>query len=217
MAVTIRPLFDFFSFFETCHDHRPHAHRAIAYRGPPRRHAYIALFNYCFAKQHGGEFILRIEDTDQLRSTASRTADLRRPALAGHRLERRPGRRRPARPVPAERAWRDLRQYASTGRWAMPSLLLHRRRAGPDARRATGRGETPRYDGRALLLSKKRWPRWPLASRVIRMKVPSEGVCVVPDMLRGDVEIPWDRMDMQVLMKTDGLPTYFSPTWSTTT
>jgi glutamyl-tRNA synthetase len=41
------------------------------------------------------------------------------------------------------------------------------------------------------------------------MKVPSEGVCVVPDMLRGDVEIPWDRMDMQVLMKTDGLPTYF--------
>ena len=44
---------------------------------------------------------------------------------------------------------------------------------------------------------------------VIRMKVPSEGVCVVPDMLRGEVEIPWDRMDMQVLMKTDGLPTYF--------
>lgn len=41
------------------------------------------------------------------------------------------------------------------------------------------------------------------------MKMPTEGVCVVPDMLRGDVEIPWDRMDMQVLMKTDGLPTYF--------
>lgn len=31
--------------------------------------AYIALFNLCFARQHGGEFILRIEDTDQLRST----------------------------------------------------------------------------------------------------------------------------------------------------
>ena len=31
--------------------------------------AYIALFNYCFAKQHGGEFLLRIEDTDQTRST----------------------------------------------------------------------------------------------------------------------------------------------------
>ncbi|WP_281406589.1 glutamate--tRNA ligase family protein, partial [Rhizobium sp. P44RR-XXIV] len=46
-------------------------------------------------------------------------------------------------------------------------------------------------------------------SHVTRMKVPTEGVCVVPDMLRGDVEIPWDRMDMQVLMKADGLPTYF--------
>ena len=31
--------------------------------------AYIALFNYAFAKHHGGEFILRIEDTDQARST----------------------------------------------------------------------------------------------------------------------------------------------------
>ncbi|MBX2809249.1 MAG: glutamate--tRNA ligase, partial [Cellvibrionaceae bacterium] len=33
--------------------------------------AYIALFNLCFARQHGGEFILRIEDTDQVRSTAA--------------------------------------------------------------------------------------------------------------------------------------------------
>ena len=32
--------------------------------------AYIALFNYCFAKQHNGQFILRIEDTDRERSTS---------------------------------------------------------------------------------------------------------------------------------------------------
>ncbi|HEX4869444.1 MAG TPA: glutamate--tRNA ligase family protein, partial [Moraxellaceae bacterium] len=43
---------------------------------------------------------------------------------------------------------------------------------------------------------------------VIRMKVPREGVCEVPDMLRGAVEIPWEQVDMQVLMKADGLPTY---------
>ena len=35
--------------------------------------AYIALFNYLFAKKHGGEFILRIEDTDATRSTPSAT------------------------------------------------------------------------------------------------------------------------------------------------
>ncbi len=38
--------------------------------------AYIALFNLCFARQHGGKFILRIEDTDQLRSTSESEADI---------------------------------------------------------------------------------------------------------------------------------------------
>ncbi|MBD5654113.1 MAG: glutamate--tRNA ligase, partial [Candidatus Eremiobacteraeota bacterium] len=33
--------------------------------------AYVALLNYCFAKQHGGEFLLRIEDTDRTRSTSA--------------------------------------------------------------------------------------------------------------------------------------------------
>ena len=43
---------------------------------------------------------------------------------------------------------------------------------------------------------------------VIRMRVPTEGVCQVHDMLRGTVEIPWTQVDMQVLLKTDGMPTY---------
>jgi len=43
---------------------------------------------------------------------------------------------------------------------------------------------------------------------VVRMKVPSEGVCQVQDMLRGEIDIPWEQVDMQVLMKADGLPTY---------
>src|SRR3989338_3881592 len=38
--------------------------------------AYIALFNRCFAHQHGGEFILRIEDTDQVRSTEKSERDI---------------------------------------------------------------------------------------------------------------------------------------------
>ncbi len=38
--------------------------------------AYIALFNLCFARQHGGKFILRIEDTDQVRSTRQSEADI---------------------------------------------------------------------------------------------------------------------------------------------
>ena len=38
--------------------------------------AYVALFNLCFARQHGGQFILRIEDTDQARSTAESERDI---------------------------------------------------------------------------------------------------------------------------------------------
>ena len=40
------------------------------------------------------------------------------------------------------------------------------------------------------------------------MKIPDSGNCVVSDELRGDIEIAWDQIDMQVLMKTDGTPTY---------
>jgi glutamyl-tRNA synthetase len=43
---------------------------------------------------------------------------------------------------------------------------------------------------------------------VIRMKVPREGVCIIKDLLRDSVEIEWSQVDMQVLMKSDGLPTY---------
>ena len=70
--------------------------------------------------------------------------------------------------------------------------------------------KTPKYDGRGLLLSQEEVERR-LANHepyVIRMKVPTDGVCEFEDMLRGTVTIPWEQVDMQVLLKTDGLPTY---------
>ncbi|MDR9862618.1 MULTISPECIES: glutamate--tRNA ligase [Pseudomonas] len=176
--------------------------------------AYIALFNYCFAKQHGGEFILRIEDTDQLRSTRESEQQIfdalrwlgidwsEGPDVGGPHGPYRQSER-------GDIYQKYCQQLVDMGH-AFPCFCtaeeLDQMRAEQMAR-----GETPRYDGRALLLSKEEVAARLAAGEphVIRMKVPSEGVCVVPDMLRGDVEIPWDRMDMQVLMKTDGLPTYF--------
>ncbi|KTC35128.1 glutamate--tRNA ligase [Pseudomonas sp. ABAC61] len=176
--------------------------------------AYIALFNYCFAKQHGGEFILRIEDTDQLRSTRESEQQIfdalrwlginwsEGPDVGGPHGPYRQSER-------GDIYQKYVQQLVDMGH-AFPCFCtaeeLDQMRAEQMAR-----GETPRYDGRALLLSKEEVAQRLAAGEphVIRMKVPSEGVCVVPDMLRGDVEIPWDRMDMQVLMKTDGLPTYF--------
>ena len=43
---------------------RSYSYRAFS-NGYPHGSAYIALFNLCFARRHGGQFILRIEDTDQ--------------------------------------------------------------------------------------------------------------------------------------------------------
>ncbi len=43
---------------------------------------------------------------------------------------------------------------------------------------------------------------------VVRMKIPTEGNCEFNDGVYGDVSIPWDSVDMQVLLKADGMPTY---------
>ena len=43
---------------------------------------------------------------------------------------------------------------------------------------------------------------------VIRMKVPDSGVCEIEDMLRGKIEIDWAQVDCQILLKSDGMPTY---------
>ena len=71
-------------------------------------------------------------------------------------------------------------------------------------------GETPKYDGRGLLLSDDEIKQRLDAGEphVVRMKIPEEGVCSFDDMLRGAIEIDWSQIDMQVLMKADGLPTY---------
>jgi glutamyl-tRNA synthetase len=43
---------------------------------------------------------------------------------------------------------------------------------------------------------------------VVRMKIPTEGSCKFVDGVYGEVEIPWEAVDMQVLLKADGMPTY---------
>ncbi|TBR36012.1 glutamate--tRNA ligase, partial [Marinomonas agarivorans] len=58
-----------------------------------------------------------------------------------------------------------------------------------------------KYDGRALLLSEEEIQANLKAGKpyVFRMKVPDEGTCVVKYKLRGDIEIAWSQVDMQVL------------------
>ena len=76
------------------------------------------------------------------------------------------------------------------------------------AQRASG--QPSRYDGLCLTYSPEEVAAREAAGEpfVVRMKVPSDGVCVVDDIRRGKIEIEWKSVDMQVLMKSDGLPTY---------
>ncbi len=175
--------------------------------------AYIALFNLCFAKQHGGEFILRIEDTDQLRSTAqSEKMILDSLKWLGLNWAEGPDVGGPLAPYRQSERMDIYKKYTfelvDKGHafyCFATEEELNQMRAEQQAL-----GQAPKYDGRGLLLSEQEIQER-LANNepyVIRMKVPSEGVCKFNDMLRGEVEIPWSQVDMQVLLKTDGLPTY---------
>lgn len=176
--------------------------------------AYIALFNMCFARQHGGQFILRIEDTDQVRSSSESEQQIY-DALRwlGIEWDEGPDVGGPHGPYrQSERAdiyKEHAKQLVDKGH-AFPCFCSAERLNEVRAQQMADK-QTPAYDGHCVHLEPAQAQQRIAAgeSHVIRMKVPSEGVCVVNDMLRGSVEIGWDRMDMQVLMKADGLPTYF--------
>ncbi|MBK6960277.1 MAG: glutamate--tRNA ligase [Gammaproteobacteria bacterium] len=175
--------------------------------------AYIALFNYCFARRHGGQFILRIEDTDRARSTAaSETMILDALRWLGLHWDEGPDVGGPHGPYRQSERGDTYRGYAeqlvAQGDaflcFATPDELDAMRRA------QLARGETPKYDGRGLQLTdaeiQARLARG--EPHVIRMKIPADGVCRLQDRLRGEIEIAWSQVDMQVLLKADGLPTY---------
>ncbi|OUS32345.1 glutamate--tRNA ligase [Gammaproteobacteria bacterium 45_16_T64] len=175
--------------------------------------AYIALFNMAFARKHGGTFVLRIEDTDQVRSTPeSEVAILDSMKWLGLNWEEGPdigGEHGPYRQSERRDIYaKYIQQLLDDGhafKCFATSEELDEMRIQQKAN-----GETPRYDGRGLLLSDVEIQQKVDAGEpyVVRMKVPEEGVCSFDDMLRGTIEIEWSQIDMQVLMKADGMPTY---------
>jgi glutamyl-tRNA synthetase len=175
--------------------------------------AYIALFNLCFAKKLGGKFILRIEDTDQQRSSPeSEQAILDSLRWLGLTWDEGPDIGGPHGPYRQSERMGMYRQYAeelvTKGHafycFATPQELDEMRE------QQTARGETPKYDGRGLLLSQDEVKRRLDSGEpyVIRMKIPAEGICKINDFLRGEIDIEWQQVDMQILLKGDGMPTY---------
>lgn len=176
--------------------------------------AYIALFNYCFAKSQGGEFLLRIEDTDQQRSTAaSEKAILDSLRWLGLEWDEGPdigGRAGPYRQSERSEIYlQHCQQLLDEGK----AFRCYRTAEELEALRAS-RKEAGLHS--ALKASDLRLPEEEIRAReamgaayVIRMVVPEEdGRCEVEDMLRGKIELEWSQVDAQILLKSDGLPTY---------
>lgn len=175
--------------------------------------AYIALFNRCFAHQHGGEFILRVEDTDQVRSTAKSEQDIL-DSLKWLGLTWSEGPDIGGRCAPYRQSQRsalytaEIAKLVETGHafycFCTADRLQQLRSAQIEQKQNAG------YDGHCLSLTSERITQKLAinAEHVIRMRVPEAGECVFNDMLRGEIRISWHQVDMQVLIKSDGLPTY---------
>ncbi len=162
--------------------------------------ARTALFSWAFARQHGGKFVLRIEDTDVERSTQKSIDAILEamkwmgldwdegPIYQMHRLDR-------YKEV-AEQLLKQGKAY-----WCYASKEeLEQMREGQRAR-----GEKPRYDGR--------WrdgnlPKPAGVQPVLRFRNPDEGDVIWDDLVKGPIVINNRELDDLVIMRADGVPTY---------
>ena len=174
--------------------------------------AYVALFNLCFARQHGGQFILRIEDTDQARSTAESEQDiLTALRWLGLNWDEGPDVGGPHGPYRQSERKHMYGQYAEDLVTAGHAFYCFRTPEELDAIREErkAQGLNPGIKGDLELPEEEVKRRLDAGDPyVIRMKVPDEGVCEIQDMLRGTIEIDWAQVDCQILLKSDGMPTY---------
>ncbi len=163
--------------------------------------ARTALFNWLFARHHGGKMLLRIEDTDRERSTGAATAaildglkwlGLDWDGDAISQYERAPRHRE----VAEELVARGKAYYC----YCTPDELTEMREL------AAKEGRPPRYDGR--------WRDKPASEApagvkpVIRIKSPQSGDTLVSDTVQGEIRFPNKDLDDFILLRSDGNPTY---------
>ena len=171
--------------------------------------ARTALFNWLFARHHGGSFRLRIEDTDRVRSTPEAVAAI----IDGldwlglgwdgeivHQSAR------------AERHAEVARQLLAAGRayhcYCTPAELAAMR----DQARAEKR--SVRYDGTWRDRDPAEAP--PGVPPVIRLKAPQQGETTIHDRVQGEVTVANAELDDLIILRADGSPTYNIRSSSTT-
>ena len=175
--------------------------------------AYMALFNCAFAKKHGGQFVLRIEDTDQARSTTeSEQVIFDALRWMGLEWDEGPDIGGPYGPYRQSDRLDHYTKHAAelVERGHAFHCFCSKERLAELRRAQQSAGETPRYDGHCIGMDESDKARRVESGEVhvIRLRVPDDGECTFEDGLRGAITIPWQQVDMQVLVKSDGFPTY---------
>ena len=174
--------------------------------------AYMSLFNLAYARRTGGQFVLRIEDTDRARYVADSEAQIfetlrwlglgwdEGPDVGGPYAPYRQSERLDTYRPFVDQLIADGHAYLC---WCSPERL-----AGMRAEQAASKQATTGYD--RLCWGKSRDERAALPgfseTPVVRMLVPDDVALTFDDLIRGEVSAP--RPDDQVILKTDGFPTY---------
>ncbi len=163
--------------------------------------ARTALFNYLFARHHGGEFLLRIEDTDRERSTDAATRIIIE-GLEWLGIT-------PDQP-PIFQSTR-LARHAEIARQMLAAGHAYRCYCTADELRqmreqALAEGRSPRYDGRWRDRDPAEAP--PGVAPAIRLKAPRDGDTVVEDLVQGPVRVANAELDDMIILRSDGTPTY---------
>lgn len=163
--------------------------------------ARTALFNYLFAKHHGGKFLLRIEDTDKDRSTQEAVDAIHRSLewLGLHHDD--------AVVIQSERLARHgevAEMLVSKGK----AYYCYCSQAELEAMREEARknNQTPKYNGMWRDKDPSLAPKD--IKPVIRLKAPQSGQTVIHDLVQGDVKVDNKHLDDMVLLRSDGTPTY---------
>lgn len=163
--------------------------------------ARTALFNWLFARHHGGRFLLRIEDTDRARSTEPAIEAIfeglrwlglewdEDPVFQFSRMARH-----------TEVAEQLLREGKAYRCYASQEELEEMRE------RARAEGRPIRYDGRWRDRDPSEAPEG--VKPVIRFRSPNEGETIVRDHVMGDVRFPNEQLDDLIILRSDGTPTY---------
>jgi glutamyl-tRNA synthetase len=180
--------------------------------------AYIGLINFLYARQRGGKFILRIEDTDRTRFVASSEQQIFDSLRwLGLTWDEGPDVGGPHGPYRQSERTEIYHQHCDL---LIANGTAYRAFETPDELEALRQRQTaaklpPRYDGAHRDLPQSQIDQYLAEGRpfVVRMKVPPHagdptGSTTFRDELRGEITFDHNNVDDQVLMKSDGFPTY---------